>query len=1170
MSRLSARVGLARLLPFLRRDRRRTGGVPRQEWRGRETRPRMLESLESRQVFAQVSGSIAADAVWSRANSPYEVTADVVVQSTATLTIEPGVVVQFRGGAGLQVKGRLLAEGTPDARIRMEKVAGGSRWDGLDFASTLQDSRITFTDMDSGDAQGEAIHVVNSRLYLENVVWTGTTGTILELNHPSLIVRDSMFPKSNGDEVIHGENLSGNEYLVVDGNVFANSNNGGDVIDFLGPNRPGPVLQILNNVFQGGGDDGLDLDGTDAHIEGNVFMNFRKNTSRATTSNAIATGLPQTGATNRTEITVVRNVFMNNDHAMLLKEDAFATVQNNVFVNNTLAVMQFNEEGGTAVLGAGKGAAVDGNIFWNNAKLFKNLVNSATFKTQLTVNQSLLPNESVAFGATTVPAHSLGTGNLEGDPLFVDAAAGNYRLLAGSPARGTGPLGMDMGALVVGGPAMRLRSPASADGKATLDVGGPGITHYRYRVGGGAWSVQAPVTEPIQLTGLAQGDQQVEVVGMNSAGEWYTGETPAWRDRAVDLLAPRRVRKGETLPVVARGLDWQRETDVAWNALVSLANSSDLSATSLKFQHGVATLNPTVLASADFQLSTPLGSRAVQVLPDDFPVENISGTLVGNTTWTADREYRVTGEVVIPAGSQLTIEAGTRVLMGDRANLRVDGLLQSLGTASDPVFFNALDAAKPWGGLEFRGAASNRLRYTFFTRGGGDTSRTFGHSNSQPVLYVSSGNLACENCFITHNVGKAFGSKTSRIQIADSVLSHVDTGAQFDNSVVLVDRTWLMNISDEQQTFVDDDNDGFYFAGAHPSGEASEFRNSHIVRTKDDGIDHNGAILKVLGSWIDGTFHEGIATSNKNTVEVEDTVVQRANQGIEAGYGGPMVTVTRSVVVANRTQVDPKAPINAGLRFGDGYDGSNGAYTGKITASYMVLADNGDNVRNYDGSIPGPKPGALVVTNSLANDPDASDPSNLSGVPVFGRRMHLLRGSAGFTAGPDGMPLGRPVPARSVLFRVGSPADFNEDGKLDVADVDLFCAAMQSPQPEGRFDLNGDGLVNEADRDMLIVDYLKTTYGDAGLDGVFDSGDLVEVFARGKYENAQAVAASWSDGDWNCDGAFDTSDLVLAFQSGGYSAAAQVAASPIAPLADPSLVAAALEGADGSRKTADA
>src|SRR5687767_15291722 len=33
------------------------------------------------------------------------------------------------------------------------------------------------------------------------------------------------------------------------------------------------VLQIMNNVFEGGEDDILDLDGCDAYIEGNVFRN---------------------------------------------------------------------------------------------------------------------------------------------------------------------------------------------------------------------------------------------------------------------------------------------------------------------------------------------------------------------------------------------------------------------------------------------------------------------------------------------------------------------------------------------------------------------------------------------------------------------------------------------------------------------------------------------------------------------------------------------------------------------------------------------------------------------------------------------------------------------------------------------------------------------------------
>ena len=58
--------------------------------------------------------------------------------------------------------------------------------------------------------------------------------------------------------------------------------------------------------------------------------------------------------------------------------------------------------------------------------------------------------------------------------------------------------------------------------------------------------------------------------------------------------------------------------------------------------------------------------------------------------------------------------------------------------------------------------------------------------------------------------------------------------------------------------------------------------------------------------------------------------------------------------------------------------------------------------------------------------------------------------------------------------------------------------------------------------------------GDANLDGVFDSSDLVQMFQAGEYENDVAGDSVWADGDFNGDGEFDSSDLVLAFQAGTY------------------------------------
>jgi hypothetical protein len=217
--------------------------------------------------------------------------------------------------------------------------------------------------------------------------------------------------------------------------------------------------------------DGLDLDGTDAFVSGNIFMNFRKDPSntRSTTSNAIATGLPQTGAPNRTSVTAVRNLFLNCDHAVLLKEEAFLTAENNTFVGMEKAVIQFNETGGTAVRGPGKGAILEGNIFWDNAKMFKDLIET----TELTVNHCLIDPTF----------HTRGIANFQGDPGFVDPVNSEDAIPLGSPVIGSGPNGINIGFLVSAGASISGEPPSSTwRTDATLVVDGPAIVQYRYRL----------------------------------------------------------------------------------------------------------------------------------------------------------------------------------------------------------------------------------------------------------------------------------------------------------------------------------------------------------------------------------------------------------------------------------------------------------------------------------------------------------------------------------------------------------------------------------------------------------------------------------------------------------------------------------------------------------------
>lgn len=71
------------------------------------------------QSFAtNVSGLISTNTTWTKANSPYVVTNNILVNSGVTLTIQPGVTVKFNALKSIQIDGTLIAKGTNADSIR--------------------------------------------------------------------------------------------------------------------------------------------------------------------------------------------------------------------------------------------------------------------------------------------------------------------------------------------------------------------------------------------------------------------------------------------------------------------------------------------------------------------------------------------------------------------------------------------------------------------------------------------------------------------------------------------------------------------------------------------------------------------------------------------------------------------------------------------------------------------------------------------------------------------------------------------------------------------------------------------------------------------------------------------------------------------------------------------
>ena len=141
--------------------------------------------------------------------------------------------------------------------------------------------------------------------------------------------------------------------------------------------------------------------------------------------------------------------------------------------------------------------------------------------------------------------------------------------------------------------------------------------------------------------------------------------------------------------------------------------------------------------------------------------------------------------------------------------------------------------------------------------------------------------------------------------------------------------------------------------------------------------------------------------------------------------------------------------------------------------------------------------------------------------------------------------------AAGVVPNLGVRGDFDGDGLLTAADLDMQAVVIDAGTGAPEYDLNNDGLFNYDDRTVWVNELKGTWIGDANLDLEFNSGDMVQVFSRGKYETG--VPAGWEDGDWNADLKFGSGDMVAAFVAGGYEQGKRAAAA-IAAVPEPSTV----------------
>jgi hypothetical protein len=557
-----------------------------------------------------VAGNLAADAVWPAGDSPYLVKGQVTVPAGVSLTIEPGASVFFENGAGLQIAGRLQAQGAPGQRIRFTRPPGGTNtWAGLEFVNSPQTNVVAHADIECAEAGHAVIAVTNSVLLLDHVTVTATNAVALEVVRPRLAVRHSVFNRESAQTAIIVEDMAADGWLVLEGNLFGAAAGAGSAVRLNRASRKGgPVAQVHDNVFLGGEGYVLYCGETDAHIEGNLFL---QTTGVSTNQAAVATGPGGAAGEANLEtqrLILTRNVFWGHNYAVLARLGAYARVYNCVFAQNRGALLF--DEPWRADSGPGRGAYVESCIFWNNLP-DDDAEGTGAF---VRVNNRAADGHSVlAVHHSVAPAawHSYGVGNIEADPRFVRpigqtgvsaslpcfgagfegfaaslplVEAGFFpdaRLRLESPSRGSGFNGVDMGAYVSSQASVSsLTGGGVFQTNLVLRVAGADIRAYEYRLIGPAftnqWSVpRAEVKMVVFITcqgttatasvpghGYADGDV-IEISGAARAA--YEGTFPIFNVTAdtfnftvggnpPDLLPPGDISCRKVEPIQLSGL----------------------------------------------------------------------------------------------------------------------------------------------------------------------------------------------------------------------------------------------------------------------------------------------------------------------------------------------------------------------------------------------------------------------------------------------------------------------------------------------------------------------------------------------------------------------------------------------------------------------------------------
>jgi len=245
----------------------------------------------------------------------------------------------------------------------------------------------------------------------------------------------------------------------------------------------------------------------------------------------------------------------------------------------------------------------------------------------------------------------------------------------------------------------------------------------------------------------------------------------------------------------------------------------------------------------------------------------VSGNVAG--VWAAGDTMTVVGDITVTSGDDLTIEPGVLVQFTGRYKFIVNGLLQSVGTATDVITFTRAYPTEEskWRGFRFDGADdSSLLEFCIveYARGDGDYPDVRGGG-----VWIENCSPTVRYCLITNNYthnanyngaggGVCLNSSTySLIEYNYIVLNQADSGGGI---LVGSDSDPVIRYN------IIEDNEAFYAGGGvYVSANGRSTVSDNVIRHNHSGGWGGGGINLWSATWMYGTFsyvHNNLIVEN--------------------------------------------------------------------------------------------------------------------------------------------------------------------------------------------------------------------------------------------------------------------------------------------------------------------